>query len=78
MEADGVSMMYLRSIEKHGFRYNPFIGDGDSSSYRTVEKIMPYGPTKYIPKCECVNHVTKRMGNGLRALLKEYKGIYAS
>ena len=66
--------MYKRSIKLHNIRYRPFIGDGDSSSYSLVEKSAPYGPLLDILKSECVNHVTKRMGSGLRKLLQEYKG----
>ena len=75
MESDGVVQLYERSLKK-GIRYNPFIGDGDSSSYSAVEKMMPYGVLYPIRKQECVNHVTKRMGTGLRALTRDYKGGY--
>ena len=67
--------MYQRSVEKHGLRYNPYIGDGDSSSYSRVSKASPYGVLRPIGKSECYVHVTKRMGTGLRKLIKEYKGI---
>ena len=74
IEPTGVMDIYRRSISKHNLRYMKFIGDGDSASYSQVEKSMPYGPL-YIPeKKECVNHITKRMGTGLRALLRDYKG----
>ena len=75
MESDGVLGLYQRSIEKHNLRYSPFIGDGDSSAYKTIESTMPYGPLRYIPKAECTNHVTKRMGTGLRTLIQSHKGI---
>ena len=74
MESSSVLQMYKRSEEIHGLRYIPFIGDGDCSSFSAVEKEMPYGPLVDIPKAECTNHVTKRMGSGLRRLLQNYKG----
>ena len=37
---------------------------------------MPYGVLYPIRKQKCVNHVTKRMGTGLRALTRDYKGGY--
>ncbi|KAK3703836.1 hypothetical protein QZH41_012449, partial [Actinostola sp. cb2023] len=74
MEAAGAKVLYQRSIAARGLRYIPFIGDGDSKSYTAVCTSQPYGPSVFIPKEECVAHVTKRMGTGLRALLKEYKG----
>ena len=76
MESAGVIQLYERSIDKHNICYNPFIGDGDSSSYNAVDKLRPYGPMYNIEKSECVNHVTKRMGTILRALLHKYKGLY--
>ena len=67
--------MYERSLKLHNIRYQPFIGDGDSSSYSNVEKSNPYGVIHPVAKSECVNHVTKRMGTGLRSLTRDYKGM---
>ena len=74
MEASGVMQIYQRSMEKHNIRYRPFIGDGDSSSYTSIEKESPHGVMYPVEKEECVSHITKRMGSNLRELLKEYKG----
>ena len=74
MESTIVKEIYMRSEALHGLRYQPFIGDGDSSSYNQVVKSMPYGPLVHIEKAECTNHITKRMGSGLRKLMKDYKG----
>lgn len=76
MESDGVLTIYQRSIKKHGLRYNPYIGDGDSSSYTRVAKDAPYGVLKPLTKSECYIHVTRRMGTGLRKLIKEHKGNF--
>ena len=75
MESDGVIHLYQESLASYGIRYNPFIGDGDSS-YSAVDKLRPYGPLYNIEKSECVNHVTKRMDTNLRTLLRENKGNY--
>ena len=56
------------------FRYNPFIGDGDSKAYRRVEQEKPYGEDFTVRKEECVGHVQKRMGTNLRKLLDSKKG----
>ena len=74
MESESVLEMYKNSEEKHGLRYIPFIGDGDCSSFSIVEKKAPYGPLVDVYKAECTNHVTKRMGSGLRKLLQQSKG----
>ena len=75
MEAAGVLTLYKRSVEKHGLRYIPYIGDGDSSGYSAVDKEKPYGPAVFVPKEECISHITKRMGSNLRKLITEYKGM---
>ena len=42
MEVDGVVEMYQRSIQRYNIYYNPFIGDGDSSAYSTIDHERPY------------------------------------
>lgn len=74
LEAAGVLTLYRRSEEKNKLRYIPFIGDGDSKAYSEIDKAKPYGPAVFIPKEECISHVTKHMGTNLRNLIKEYKG----
>ena len=76
MEAEGTHHLYARSLEKHGIRYNPFVGDGDCKSYTKICKLQPYGPTVYIPKEDCIAHVSKRMGTALRKLQITYKGKF--
>lgn len=73
MEAAGAKILYQRSVKLRKLRYIPFIGDSDSKAYTAVKQEQPYGPAAFIPKQECVSHVTKRMGTGLRALVKDYK-----
>jgi len=36
--------------------------------------MAPYGPAVYIPKEDCIAHVTKRMGTALRKLTTTHKG----
>lgn len=78
MESSGVSQLYKRSIEKRKLRYIPFIGDGDSSSYSRICIEKPYGEVVFIPKVDCIAHVTKRMGTNLRSLVRDYKGNYCT
>ena len=74
MEAEGASRLNGRSIEKHKFRCIPFVGDGDSKSYSSVCKSLPYGAGVTIPKEDCIGHVTKRMGTALRKVKADYGG----
>ena len=72
MEVNGTLEMYKRSCEKNGLRYVSFIGDGDSSTYKTVSSSKPYGDEVEIVKKECVGHVQKRLGTRLRKLKTNY------
>lgn len=60
MEAAGAVILYKRSEERRKLRYIPYVGDGDSKACSAVVKAMPYGGAVYIPKEECINHVTKK------------------
>ena len=62
METNGVLDICKSSVENYDIRYNPFIGDDDSSSYSAVDKERPYGAMVFVQKQECVNHATKIMG----------------
>ena len=73
MEAAGALMVYRRSMENK-VRYNPFVGDGDSKSFKTVSKEKPYGQDYSIEKEECVGHIQKRMGTRLRKEVEKSKG----
>lgn len=76
MEAEGACRLYGRSLAKHKLKYIPFVGDGDSKSYKAVTDSAPYGHGVFIPKEDCIGHVTKRMGTALRKLVDSHKGIF--
>ena len=40
-----------------------------------IDSERPYGTLIHFDKAECINHVRKRMGNTLRSLVKDNKGI---
>ena len=48
------------------------VSDGDSATYKAItdlnEGAGPYGKEHQVKKEECVNHVAKRLGTGLRTL----------
>lgn len=50
-----------------------YIGDGDSKGSVAICKAMPYGGNVFIEKEECVSHFTKRMGIGLREIVRRHK-----
>lgn len=60
--------MFMSSNDKYGVKYKYYLGDGDSSAFPTIERLMPYGPNFKIEKLECVGHVEKRMSSRLTKL----------
>ena len=74
MEKEGVLEMYRRLVEVHNIFYDPFIGDEDSSTYRSVVKEAIYGPWKTVRTEESINLVAKRMGSRLRSIVRDFIG----
>ena len=74
MESKAATPIWERSVESRGLKYTIFIGDGDSKSHKAVCEAAPYGPNVTIVKEECVEHIQKRAGTGLRKLKKEQCG----
>ena len=62
----GTIEIFKRSSKEKLVRYNPFVGDGDSSAFTRVCKIKPYGNECCHDKDECRVHVTRMMGRALR------------
>lgn len=73
MEAAGALEIFNSSVAKFSLRYAHFIGDGDSSSFRTVALSKPYGDDFIPEKWECLGHVQKRLGTRLRNFRKEQR-----
>ncbi|XP_063873641.1 uncharacterized protein LOC135107567 [Scylla paramamosain] len=78
MEAAEALACWNRSLS-HNMRYINFISDGDSSAYSSVTSCNngegPYGKDHLVEKMDCINHVAKRLGNGLRNLRKETQTV---
>ena len=72
MESEGALTMFRRSIEKYKLRYTTLISDGDSKTHKAICEENIYDG-KDVIKLECVGHIQKRMGTGLRKLKKEKK-----
>ncbi|GFW03746.1 uncharacterized protein TNCV_2538571 [Trichonephila clavipes] len=43
MEVCGMQKMFLRSEQKHGLKYQRYIGDGDSKTFLSIAEKEPYG-----------------------------------
>ncbi len=75
MEAQGAVILFRRSMDLYGLQYTTFVGDGDSSAYGSVVDSHPYGPNIIIQKEDCVGHIQGRMGEHLKRIVEQYKGI---
>ena len=73
MESFGAVTMWKRSIALHSLRYTTFIGDGDSSSFKSVVESAPYDVP--ITKSDCIGYIQKRMGSGLRLIVGKNKEV---
>ncbi|GFX56975.1 uncharacterized protein TNCV_3701401 [Trichonephila clavipes] len=57
MEVCGMQKIFLRSEQKHGLKYQRYIGDGDSKTFLSIAEKEPYGDSVPIVKIECGGHV---------------------
>lgn len=73
MESEIIVEGFRRSMKMHGLVYKQILGDGDSSVYRKVLESCPYGPTVFIEKIECKNHVLRNYGSKLRDICTNRK-----
>ncbi|GBM93298.1 hypothetical protein AVEN_99987-1 [Araneus ventricosus] len=60
----GVELLWKRSLENCGMRFTIVLSDGDSKTCQHLLELDVYGDSMKIPKEECLNHVTKRIGTG--------------
>ena len=67
METEGAKILWRRSEEVGGFCYTCLVGDGDAAVMDALSTASPY-PVK---KEECINHIAKRMFNGLEKIIKD-------
>ncbi|GFX72673.1 uncharacterized protein TNCV_4062691 [Trichonephila clavipes] len=51
-------------------RYTCILSDGDSKTFQHLMSLNIYGKGKPIKKEECINHISKRLGTGLRSKVK--------
>ena len=73
MEVDSAKEMFSRSIDQYGVKYAPYIGNGDSATFKGLLNLNPYD--MHVQKLECYLHVKKRMETRCRNLEKQTKGL---
>ena len=60
MEADAAETLWIRSVDRHKFRYTTLLSDCDSKTYKYLCALNVYGDDTVIVKEECINRVTQR------------------
>ncbi|XP_031350061.1 uncharacterized protein LOC116175858 [Photinus pyralis] len=73
MEAEIIAEGFQSSIKSHNLIYGKIIGDGDSTVYKKVVEVSPYGPTFVVEKIECRNHLIRNYINKISELSKDTK-----
>ena len=73
METAAAKAIWSRSVAKHKMRYTTVLSDGDNKTLQALNDMKVYDTE--ITKLECVNHIHKRMGTGLRNLVKKCQHI---
>lgn len=73
MEMAAAEILWKRSVSTCGMRYVSILSDGDAKTYQYLLGMNVYGREIKINKEECLNHVAKRLGTGLRNKVKEWR-----
>ena len=73
MKKDIAEIIWRRSVVERAMRYTVMLSDRYAKTHTHLNTIQVYGPQIKIEKQECVNHISKRLGTGLRNVVKEWK-----
>ena len=73
MEMMAAEIMWKRSVEACKMRYTTLLSDGDAKTHKHLFDLAVYGDNIEIKKEECLNHIAKRLGTGLRNVVKEWR-----
>ncbi|GBN94037.1 hypothetical protein AVEN_128683-1 [Araneus ventricosus] len=73
MEVKAAEILWKRSVENCVMRYMSVLSDDDSKTYQDLLEFDVYDDSMNISKEECLNHVAKRLGTGLRNKVKEWR-----
>ncbi|GFV61275.1 uncharacterized protein TNCV_2282671 [Trichonephila clavipes] len=73
MEMEAAAILWQRSIKECNMRYTCILSDGDSKTFQHLMSLNIYGKGKPIKQEECINHIFKRLGTGLRSKVKEWR-----
>lgn len=69
MEMDSASVIWKISLD-YGFQYNTLLPDGNAKTFTELLEQQIYGKGFMLKKEECIKDVSKRLGIGLRNVVK--------
>ena len=72
MEVEASKVLFGRSVIRHNLRYQICLCDGDAKTIHTLNSMKIY--PEDIKKEDCINHIAKRMKNGIMNLRKSLMG----
>ena len=71
METSTAKTIWSCLITKHKICYTEVLCDRDNKTIQALNNLQVYGWEVVIDKLECVNYIHKRMGTGLRNVIKK-------
>ena len=66
MESTGALAIWKQSVSKNMLRYTQMISDGDSKTFKLLSYQLPMVRPNLVSKHECVGHVQKKNGYGIK------------
>ena len=72
MEVEAAKVIFRRSVDQYNLKYTRVLCDGDAKTVTTLNNAKIYTDT--IVKEDCVNHVSKRLYNGIEKAKQASKG----
>ncbi|GBN08750.1 hypothetical protein AVEN_134407-1 [Araneus ventricosus] len=73
MEMNAAMILQKRSMKETKMRCMTLLSDGDGTTHQYLNEIKVYGKNVTIMKEECMNHVAKIVGTGLRNVVQDWK-----
>lgn len=73
MEMSAAEIIWKRSAQTGRIHYTTMLSDGDAKTFQHLQGLNVYDDDVTLTKEECINHVAKRLGVGLRNKVKEWR-----
>lgn len=71
METDIIAEGFQKSLSMYNIKFMKMVGDGDSSVYRKLLQLKPYG-NQLVQKIQCKNHLLRNFAKKVRDICSKY------